>query len=72
MKSLLGLCEDNLDEETLVIVFLTTKELAVELLLESGVANWKDKEINVECGNGGDTVSIAIFLLEITGAEVRL
>lgn len=39
MKSLLGLCEDNLDEETLVIVFLTTKELAVELLLESGVAN---------------------------------
>lgn len=39
VKSLLGLCEDNLDEETLVIVFLTTKELAVELLLESGVAN---------------------------------
>lgn len=39
MKSLFDLFEGNLDDETLVIVFLATDELAVELLLESGIAD---------------------------------
>lgn len=72
MKSLFDLFEGNLDDETLVIVFLATDELAVELLLESGIADWTDTEVNGDCGNDGDMVSIAIFWLEKTGADVSL
>lgn len=72
MKSLFDLFEGNLDDETLVIVFLATDELAVELLLESGIADWTDTEVNSDCGNDGDMVSIAIFWFEKTGADVSL